>query len=266
MNRKNIVALVTAVLIGYSVSPSFSQEGIFCDSFESCPTDDGDAIVALQGRVAALEALLADVSRGVDPMTGQDTLTFGVTGGMNLQVVNGTGTTEGDVNGKGNLIIGYNENTGNAYEDTKTGSHVLVIGASNSYTSYGGVVVGKGNLISEAYASVSGGTSNRAGGYGATVSGGQINVASGNWSSVSGGRFNEATTDNASVSGGDSNLASGNSASVSGGADNEASEYAASVSGGQNNVASGMWSSVSGGTGRDATASHCTEGDSGTDC
>ena len=266
MNTKNIAAIFVALLVGYSVSPSYSQDGVFCSGFESCPTDDGDAILELQGRVTALETLLADIIRGTDPNTGQDTLTFGATNGMNLQIVNGTGTTTGEVNGKGNLIVGYNENTGNTYGDFKTGSHVLVVGPSNSYSSFGGIVVGRGNTISGGYASVSAGQSNRATAFGASVSGGQINWAGANWAAVSGGKLNEATNDSASVSGGDSNVASAGSSSVSGGNDNEAKEYAASVSGGQNNEASGLWTSVSGGINRNAEAAHCTEGDSGTDC
>ena len=31
--------------------------------------------------------------------------------GINVQIVSGSGTTDGPVNGKGNLIIGYNENS-----------------------------------------------------------------------------------------------------------------------------------------------------------
>lgn len=49
-----------------------------------------------------LETLLAGVSRQ-DDAQGRDTL---VVAGMNLQVVNDTGTTDGTPNGLGNLIIG----------------------------------------------------------------------------------------------------------------------------------------------------------------
>ena len=44
--------------------------------------------------------------------------------GANLQVVSGAGATNADVNGTGNIIIGYDENV----ENNKSGSHNLVVG------------------------------------------------------------------------------------------------------------------------------------------
>ncbi|NQT19224.1 MAG: hypothetical protein HQ592_05930, partial [Planctomycetes bacterium] len=60
---------------------------------------------ALEARIASLEALLAGVSRA-----GSD-ITFSA---VNVQIVNGTGSTDGAVNGVGNLIVGYNEERGDA--------------------------------------------------------------------------------------------------------------------------------------------------------
>lgn len=145
--------------------------------------------------------------------------------GINVQVVSGSGATNGPVNGKGNLIVGYNEagiceqpdqrpcnndadcNSGvtcNLFGSTKTGSHNLVVGAGNGYTSAGGLVAGAGNNISADFAS---------------VSGGRFNTASGAYSSVSGGSSNSAPAHDASVSGGLSNTASGPFSFVSGGED-----------------------------------------------
>jgi len=59
-------------------------------------------IDGLQTRLAALETLLASVSL----RDGGATVRFT---GVNVQVVSGSGTTDGALNGKGNLIIGYNE-------------------------------------------------------------------------------------------------------------------------------------------------------------
>jgi hypothetical protein len=50
-----------------------------------------------------LEAILQGVAR-----TGND-IEFS---GVNVNIVNGTGTTDGTVNGPGNLIVGYNETGG----------------------------------------------------------------------------------------------------------------------------------------------------------
>ncbi len=49
---------------------------------------------------------------------------------VNVQIVNGTGKTA-SVNGTGNLVIGYDETPG-----TQSGSHNLVLGTSQTYTSY----------------------------------------------------------------------------------------------------------------------------------
>lgn len=61
--------------------------------------------------------------------------------------MSGSGSTEGTVNGRGNLIVGYNERL---VGDTniRTGSHNLVVGAFNNYSSYGGQVIGYNNTIS----------------------------------------------------------------------------------------------------------------------
>jgi hypothetical protein len=120
--------------------------------------------------------------------------------GANLHIVNGQGGTD-TINGLGNLIVGYNEARGDG-TDNRTGSHNLVVGNWNNYSSFGGLVGGRYNEISGAYASVSGGDTNTASDYAASVSGGFGNTASGELSSVSGGASNTASGPYASVSGG----------------------------------------------------------------
>jgi hypothetical protein len=169
-----------------------------------------------------LEALLAGVTRN------GDTLKFT---GMNLQVVNGLGSTATS-NGLGNVIIGYNEDVGTS--ETRTGSHYLIVGREHTWTAYAGIVAGYSSTVTGAYASVSGGYYNTASGTYTSVSGGLYNTASGNYSSVSGGWSNTASGWYASVSGGRDNRASGNYSSVSGGRDNRASGDYTSILGGQN--------------------------------
>ncbi len=164
--------------------------------------------------------------------------------GINLQIVSGSGATDGAINGKGNLIVGYNENTGGHMQ---TGSHNLIVGSEHTFTSFGGLVAGENNTISGPFASVSGGTLNTASGAEASVSGGQGNTASDDQASVSGGFENTASGLFASVSGGDTNTASGDGASVSGGRLNTASGRFASLSGGNDNTASGTAASIGGG-------------------
>ena len=112
----------------------------------------GEDVTALEARVVQLENLLQKVTRLVDPNTGVDTIRFS---DVNVQVVSGSGTTDGAKTGTGNLIIGYNElrDENNAsvpcpsdveteiYCNRRTGSHMLVIGDENNYTFYGGTVV-----------------------------------------------------------------------------------------------------------------------------
>ena len=88
-------------------------------------------VAGLTSRVAALEAKLAHVS-----VSGND-ITIS---GANLHVNNGTGSTDGSVNGLGNLVIGYNELRGAG--DDRSGSHNVVVGSRNNFSSYGGLVGG----------------------------------------------------------------------------------------------------------------------------
>jgi hypothetical protein len=138
--------------------------------------------------------------------------------GANLHIVNGLGATNGlptdptsidpahtVVNGLGNLIVGYNElraGLPGLGSDDRSGSHNLVVGSLQNFSSFGGLVAGELNSISGAYASVSGGYANRASGIQASVSGGDGNIASGGAASVSGGDGNTASGNFASVSGG----------------------------------------------------------------
>ena len=224
-------------------------------------------VVALEQQVADLEAKLAAVSvnAGGDLVISE----------TNLIIQSGNGATDAAVNGKGNLIIGYNEDL--MWASSRTGSHNLIIGPEHSYTSFGGFVAGLGNTISGKHASVTGGDGNAAlsdhsailggagnttanvsppkgfpVGLGATISGGDFNIATGDFASISGGSNNEASANGASISGGKGNIASSDLASISGGRGNTASGQDANVSGGTNNTASGEGASVTGGHG-------CTE-------
>jgi len=162
----------------------------------------------------------------------------------NLQILSGLGPSTGEVtevNGAGNLIIGYDE-----YPGTQTGSENLVLGAGQTYTSYGAILGGAGNTASGP-GSVAFGYANRATGEYSSVSGGRTNIATGSWSSASGGSYGAAIGGGSSVSGGYFNIASGGSSSISGGYFNTASGEFVSVSGGFSNTASGWGSSLSGG-------------------
>lgn len=164
-----------------------------------------DTNARLAEKVAALESKTQDMSRDTDSDTGQPTVRFS---GVNLQVVDGSGDTGGAVNGRGNLIVGYNAlrkaplwpySPGG---DVRTGSHNLIVGDCNNYSAFGGLAAGLGNTISNEHASVSGGAFNTASGIRSSVSGGVNNTAIGEHCSVSGGGDNQADGNYATVSGG----------------------------------------------------------------
>jgi hypothetical protein len=202
----------------------------------------------LTNELSALNGTLAGVTR-----TGT-TLRFS---GMNLQVESGAGSTTGPLNGLGNLIIGYDE-----LARAQTGSHNLILGRGQSFTSYGGILAGTNNTISAPGASVTGGDHNTSSGSDTSVSGGFTNTASGIDASVAGGQNNVAGDTVSSVLGGCDNLAGPGAAltancsagveAILGGTSNRASGDSPTVSGGENNDATGFNASILGGSLRTA--------------
>lgn len=140
-----------------------------------------ERIAYLEAEVKRLSELLKDVTRSNEAI---------VFNNMNLQVVNGSGNTE-SANGKGNIIVGYNAGGG-----AKAGSHNIIVGSKNSYSSYGGIIAGSGNTASGKFSSVLGGSSNTASGDQAVVVGGEKNNASGNSAVIVGGAQRSATNIN----------------------------------------------------------------------
>lgn len=159
-----------------------------------------------------------------------------------------SGVSEG-INGKGNIVVGATK----INKKTHPGSHNVMVGESNTYTSYGGFVAGFQNTISAPHATVTGGSNNTSSGTSSSIAGGELNIAIGTNSAVSGGSSNEATGYSSSVNGGKDNVASNSYSAVNGGINNTASGFISAVNGGRNNTASGEASAVNGG--RNNTAS-----------
>jgi hypothetical protein len=147
-----------------------------------------DEITLLKGRMASAETRLtaeeqkpASTSGGVPGLENYVSINTdvmnGVRGphivirGVNVHVLSGSGATV-DNTGLGNLIVGYNESTTGA---TRGGSHNLVGGTMNSFSSSGGLVFGTYNRISGQYSSILGGAQSTASGMYSTVYGGQQN-------------------------------------------------------------------------------------------
>jgi hypothetical protein len=211
-----------------------------------CPPKGAKPIVykAVQlpgtGGLELLNTVLAHINYVESGIGGKPTIQFS---GVNLQLVNGEGKTH-SVNGEGNLVIGYDENTGGHQQ---SGSHDLVLGEEQTFTSVGDFLAGYRNTVTAPFGTISGGAGNTVSSDEASVAGGFENAANGQGSSVSGGRLNEANNLDSSVDGGGWNRANGQLATVSGGGYNQAGGNFSSVSGGWESTAGGPYSSVSGG-------------------
>jgi hypothetical protein len=173
--------------------------------------------------------------------------------GVNVQLVNGAGKTA-TTNGEGNLVIGYDEQVGRS----QTGSHNLILGFEQTFTSYGGILAGYKNFITAGDASVTGGVGNKAEGIGSSVSGGSVNHAKEGDSSVSGGDENTASGPLSSISGGRENNASGVESSISGGRANKAEGVTSSIGGGFKNETSNEFSVVGGGSENKASGKYAS--------
>jgi hypothetical protein len=169
-------------------------------------------VAAIKTRMATAELRLKEVES--KPVGIPDLATYlkidpnsinGVNGphviftGANVHVRSGSGFTDdnisggGTLKGLGNLIIAYNENSTG---QTRTGSHNLVGGSFNIFTSVGGMVFGLHNTLSGEYAAIVSGDSNTASGVNASVLAGNLNTASGLRSTVYGGLNNTAVNMN----------------------------------------------------------------------
>jgi hypothetical protein len=159
-------------------------------------------IAGLQARIAMLESRPAGsggvpdlekyVSIDPNPINGVKGPNL-IFRGVNVHVQSGSGATIDAATGLGNVIIGYNE-TDPAVGLPRNGSHNLVGGQMNSFSSSGGVVFGVRNAIRGQYAAILSGERNVASGVTSSILGGGQNNASGQYSTILGGQLNVAPT------------------------------------------------------------------------
>ena len=108
------------------------------------PTPPGSYLLIVARNPLRIPFYLFDVTIGAAGPQGDRGPT-----GANLYVNSGSGATDGPVNGLGNVIIGYNEFRGTG--DDRTGSHNLVVGSKNNFSSYGGIVGGLQGFLTTPY-------------------------------------------------------------------------------------------------------------------
>ena len=266
----------TAATKGTHGSASLSAAKQVTPGWECVPKKAGQPV--LSGGTAAspschagTTAVLAPtyVSKGVG---GKPTAEFSR---VNVQIVSGSGSTSGAVNGRGNLVVGYAEN---AKGYARTGSNNLIVGSDNGWTSYGAILGGFANQASARYTAAFGANNRAAGNWSfiagrdnettgaySSVTGGLFNLAAGVYSDIVGGCDNLVGTgssltatciaDAEAILGGFENTATGLEATVAGGEVNDASGGAASVAGGQFNDSTGGGSSIAGGNDSEASGS-----------
>jgi hypothetical protein len=197
------------------------------------------------GGLATLNKLAPHLSYVEKGVAGKATIQFS---GLNMQIVDGSGHTS-SLNGSGNLVLGYDEHSGINREETvlQTGSHNLILGEEQEFTSTGGIVSGNSDSITAENASVIGGFRDMASGQESVVTAGTHNSAANEAAFVGGGYQARALGIRSSTVGGASPLAQGNGSSVVGGVSNTASGEEASIIGGINNLARARFSTISGG-------------------
>jgi len=232
--RYPALAAVIATLVPTPIAFAEENPGL-AHRVAELETQVAELTAALEGAVELLQYVRVETGE-IEGLTGPHVIAEGA----NVHVRSGSGSTEdgctrddpncASLTGLGNLIVGYNEPPGTAI---RTGSHTLVVGPEHRYSSFGGLVAGRENVLEGPYSSVSGGQLNLAVGPFSSVSGGQENVANGSCSWVGGGLSNNTQGSFSSVSGGVDNFAIGSRSSVSGGADNTAQGNDSSVSGGR---------------------------------
>lgn len=160
-------------------------------------------LTTLQARITTLESRPSGGGGGVpdlekyvsinpDPINGVNGPHI-IFKGVNVHIQSGSGATVDTATGLGNLIIGYNE-TDPSVGLPRNGSHNLVGGQMNSFSSSGGLVFGVRNAIRGQYAAVLSGERNIASGVTSSILGGGQNTASGQYSTVLGGQLNIAPT------------------------------------------------------------------------
>ena len=141
--RLSVVPLVAAL---FALVIGIARASAATPGWECIPTTAGQPVVSggtggSPSCGAGTTAVLAPtyIALGVG---GKPTAQFA---SVNVQIVSGSGATDGTVNGKGNLVIGYDENTSGR---AQTGSHDLILGKSNSWTGYSEVIAGSGDTVS----------------------------------------------------------------------------------------------------------------------
>ncbi len=175
-------------------------------SLESSSEAEAAELAALSPAVDLLAEQLEETQALLSPIAYDARSRTWVLTGVNLQVRNGTGATEGEGDGTGNIIVGWNEASD---DDARTGSHNLVVGAGHGWESHSGVISGTDHLVLGPGGAALGGEGNTVTAEGAVAVGGQDNTSAGLLGVTVGGSDNVVEGELAMAAGGSGNDALG---------------------------------------------------------
>jgi hypothetical protein len=256
VNTDDMIGVTDLVGILGVFGTEFTPEAITINSIELATfmTEMQNTILALQSQVETLEGTVAAMESQLVPglasyLTVDEANDAVVFSGADVHVNNGQESTY-DTNGRGNLIIGFNEPSPNVTLE-RSGSHNLVMGATNDYTGAGSIVTGQSNKMYATEGIVTG-VNNVVTGIRSAVIGGNNNTAGGEMTVVIGGQQNLTSGNSVAIVGGLQNEAAGFAGAVVGGKSNEASGLHVVLAGGNDNLAEGQNSTVLGGSGHQA--------------
>ncbi len=199
------LGLLALALVGVPAAAAEEPSWLCIPAKPGAAVTSGGAKGECEGTATAVEVpppvemktlveILPHVSYSAESVGKKPTVQFS---GVNLQIVNGTGTMKTS-NGEGNLVIGYD------LGGEQTGSHNLVLGSAQEFAGIADIVAGKENKALANWSAILGGSNNTISGTAtaAVVAGGEDNTATGGFAWVGGGYKNLAEGKYSSVFGG----------------------------------------------------------------
>src|SRR4051794_41315966 len=131
--------LVAAVAVAMALSGPYAVAALASSVSLCVPSTAGGSVksgaCSSGGTTVKLPASATDQNTLLAVLPHMSVISSGVGGkptirstGVNVQIVSGSGTTNGTVNGEGNLVLGYDESPG-----SQTGSHNLILGLGQAY-------------------------------------------------------------------------------------------------------------------------------------
>lgn len=227
--EQRLVRLEAEVQIARAETRRLCQDGApaehpICASLKATQTrvaDLGNVVQTIDFTVDGIDERVVQTERTLSPFSYDERTKTVVFTGVNVQVRNGTGSTGGDTDGTGNLIVGWNEADDN---DSRIGSHNVIVGRNHAWEGHSSLAVGFDHAVLGDGVATIGGEANTAVGEGSVLLAGQDNHAMGVATVSVGGAENTLTEELSVTVGGYSNSVDAALAVVIGGSEVRAVE------------------------------------------